>query len=69
MIVGRKESYIYADGIRPSNGFDIYNMESGMISRSRCGIRKFRKTKEESSLFKQAIIIGNKMKKAWEKSE
>ena len=70
IIIGRKEPYTYADGIRPANGFDIFNMATGMmITRSRCDIRKYRKIKEEYELIKQAIIIGNKMKKAWERSE
>ena len=45
-------------------------MESGMmITRSRCDIKKYRKSKEEADLVKQAILIRNKMKKAWEQSK
>ena len=65
VIIGRKEPYVYSDGIRPANGFDIFNMESGMmVSRSRWDIRKFRKTKEETDLVREAIKIGNQMKKS-----
>ena len=60
---------MYYNGIRPANGVDIFNMESGMmVSQSRCDMRKFRKTKEEKDLVREAIRIGNLMKKAWEKS-
>ena len=40
-----------------------------MISRSRCDIRKCKKTKEESNRIKQAIVIGNEIKKAWDQIE
>ena len=65
VILARKTDYVYADGIRPANGFDIYDPETRRpVTRTRMDIRKYKMTRVEKDLMEKAVEHCNKMK--WE---
>ena len=70
VILARKGDYVYNDGIRHANGFDIYDPETRRaVSRTRRDIRKYKMTRMEKELMDEAVDHCNKMKWEDEKSK